>query len=142
MVCGPCHASSACPDLPPCSCLRFWVAIPPRLERRLSERPRPIASIPAVVTTCQLGAWWSLSTLDPITRKQIGQSAWLVTRFSVHARACPAASTPAPRPRAPLTTFCCEELWKVLLSLRSGPSISLHAGSALCALGRRASPRS
>ena len=49
------------------------------------ERPRPSALVPAVVTACQLGAWWSVGTLDSVTRALIDGSAWLVEPVSVHA---------------------------------------------------------
>ena len=85
---------------------------------RLPERPRPSALVPAVVAACQLGAWWSVGTLDSVSRTLLDWSAWLVEPFAVRACACPAAGTLAPRLRAPLTTLCREALWKVLLCVR------------------------
>ena len=75
---------------------------------------------------------------DSVTRILIDQSAWLVGPFSVHACACPAAGTPAPRPRAPLTTLCREALWKVLLCVRLTTSLEVstvlvdHVRLTLC----------
>ena len=49
------------------------------------ERSCPSALIPAVVTACWLGAWWSVGTLDSVTGSLIDQSAWLLEAYS-HAR--------------------------------------------------------
>ena len=87
------------------------------VSSRLPERPRPSALVPAVVTACQLGAWWSACTLDSVTRILMDRSALLVENFSVHT--CMSSSKHTrPRPRAPLTTLCREPLWKVLLCVR------------------------
>ena len=126
------RASSARPDLPASSCLGFPVAIPPRLCSRSDSVTGlvRVLSFPVVVTECQLGAWWSVGTLDSLTRMLIG-SAWLVEPFSLHTCASPAAGTPASRPRAPLTTCWCEAFRKVFVELRARLASGCHQCAAI-----------
>ena len=92
---------------------------------RHSERLRPNALVPIVVTMCKHDAWWSDGTLDSVT----GLCGWWSLVLSPCLCVCPAA-TPAPHARAPLATLCYEALWRVLWSSCSCPSISLWAVSA------------
>ena len=70
-------------DLPPRLAV---VATPPSPSLPPSQRRRPSALVHAVVSACQFGAWWSVGTVDPVTRTLIDWSPWLVDPFSVRAQ--------------------------------------------------------
>ena len=83
-------------------------------------------SLCLAVVTASGGAWWSVGTLDTVTRILIDQSECLAENFFVLACACPAAGKPAPRPRAPLTTLRRKALCSDCV-IGSVPRMLLHA---------------
>ena len=85
------------------------------LDSPESIRPR---SLVLAAVAALAGAWWSVGTLNSLTRKLTDRSAYLVEPCALSMPVCPAAGTPAARPQAPLTNSCREALCKVFIVSR------------------------